>query len=1103
MPTRSVLALAATALGCLTLACSAPAQEAPPAKAATQDAPAKPAPKPEPPKPKPDLLLDALAAELGRSMTDLADKGDHPLYFMAYRAVDSRAFSVSATGGAVMGKGGGHSRQADIEVRVGTPTLDNTHKLRDSWDWNFRQSAGLPVDDDPWAIRAELWMATDAAYKQAQERLTKVLTNKSVKVEEKDQSPDYTAAEPVTHLDPRREFTVDKEPLIERVRKLSERFERYPTLLGHSVSLQVELETRYYVSSEGHRIRQVRPHARISMDAWTKADDGMNLSLSDYFDVPDIAHLPSDDAVHAAMDLLATRLEQLRTAPLVEPIAAPAIIMNRAAGVFFHEIFGHRIEGHRQKDVDEGQTFTKKVGEAIMPEFIDIHSDPTQAKWEEIFLNGAYGIDDEGVRAQRVPLVEKGVLKGFLMSRSPIDGFPASNGHGRCVVGSAVVSRQSNLVVDSHNTVPFAKLREMLIAEVKKADKPYGLIFHDISGGFTTTQRSGPQSFKVMPLFVVRVYPDGREDEVVRGVDIVGTPLTSLKSIIATGDDTAVFNGMCGAESGWLPVSAVAPSMLVTEIEIEKKSAAQDRPPLLPAPAPSAKSNDLFDILKTEIDRTTSQLKMDEFEPPYYMAARVTEGDWFSVAASFGASFGKRGGPWRRFGQELRVGDYVLDNTNFWGGFGGGGGGGVPMENDELAIRRSMWLSADRAYKAGLEALARKKATLQTMNIPDRPDDLQQVEPRVHTEEVPALAVDKQKWGALVRKVSLVFRDYPQIQDSSVRFSCGTSGQHYLNNEGIRFTRGNAGASVQVYARTQSPDGMNLDESKQFQGRTPADLPDEAALIAAAHAVAKRLVAQIESPKAEEYIGPVLLEGEAVADFIMQLLIQNLSDPREGLQGGGGTVFKNRLKRRVTSKMLTVVDDPGLTEWKGAPLLGTLTVDDDGMEPQKLTLVQKGILRTWYMSRVPTKKIKETNGHSHGGTGGPTNVIVTSSAVRPRAELDAELMELAKDQELEYAIVIRAMESVYGGELTCEKVFADGRREPVRGASLTEVTLRALRDVLAVAEGEIVTHRSGGGGTVSVVHPSAFLIEELEIKQPEDQQEKLPLIGHPYHSRTK
>jgi predicted Zn-dependent protease len=275
---------------------------------------------------------------------------------------------------------------------------------------------------------------------------------------------------------------------------------------------------------------------------------------------------------------------------VIEPYTGPAILSGRASGVFFHEIFGHRIEGHRQKDEDGGQTFTKQVNKQILPTFISVFDDPTlqqlKAGAAETDLNGFYPYDDEGVKSQRVPVVESGILKNFLMSRSPVKGFSNSNGHGRKSAGLRPVGRQGNLIVQSSQMVSDARLRELLIEECKKQGKPFGLFFSDISGGFTNTNRGGPQAFQVTPVMVYRVYTDGRPDELVRGVDLIGTPLVSFSKILATSDRQEVFNGMCGAESGWVPVSAVSPAILTAQIEVQKKPKSNDRLPILPPPAP-------------------------------------------------------------------------------------------------------------------------------------------------------------------------------------------------------------------------------------------------------------------------------------------------------------------------------------------------------------------------------------------------------------------------------------------------------------------------------------------------------------------------------------
>jgi len=310
----------------------------------------------------------------------------------------------------------------------------------------------------------------------------------------------------------------------------------------------------------------------------------MDVRAYDTIEASDPAHLPNDKTVVTHVRDVAKKLDALVNAPAAEPIICPAILSGRASAVFFHEIFGHRVEGHRQKDVAEGQTFTKMLGQKVLPSFISVDFDPTIRQYQGTDLIGYYDYDDEGVKAVPVKVVADGVLKTFLLSRSPVGQFHQSNGHGRRQPGYEVVSRQSNLIVESSKQVSEHELRSELIDEIKKQNKPYGLYFEEVSSGYTTTGRQGLQAFTVVPLVVYRVYPDGRPDELIRGVDIVGTPLASFQRIIATSNHSEVFNGFCGAESGSIPVSAVSPAILVSEIETQKKQNAQEKPPLLPRP---------------------------------------------------------------------------------------------------------------------------------------------------------------------------------------------------------------------------------------------------------------------------------------------------------------------------------------------------------------------------------------------------------------------------------------------------------------------------------------------------------------------------------------
>ncbi|MHC4066043.1 MAG: TldD/PmbA family protein, partial [Planctomycetota bacterium] len=467
-----------------------------------------------------------------------------------------------------------------------------THQIRGGYYGGYDWGAGwnpLPLNDDPIATRHVIWLATDERFKAAAKRLAEVKANVKVKVEEEDLSDDFSREESSVHIGPWVEMTMDRKKLADRVREYSRRFRAHPLIYSSSVSLSGQTTNRLVVNSEASKLQFGRSWWRIGIRASTIADDGMELWQYRSFDAHTLEGLPGDQEVLQAVDQVIADVLGLREAPIVDPYTGPAILLNRASGVFFHEIFGHRIEGHRQKDVEEGQTFAKKIGQEVLPTFLNVVDDPSQRRFRTTDLNGYYQYDEECVPAQPARLVEEGVLKTFLMSRSPTRGFTKSNGHGRRQPGARVVARQGNFFIQSAKQVPFEELRGLLIEECKKQDKEYGLLFKDISGGFTSTRRWSPQAFKVLPILVYRVYADGRPDELVRGVDIVGTPLTCFSKILCTADDADVFNGVCGAESGAVPVSAISPSILVEQIEVEKKRKAQDRPPILEAPIASEK----------------------------------------------------------------------------------------------------------------------------------------------------------------------------------------------------------------------------------------------------------------------------------------------------------------------------------------------------------------------------------------------------------------------------------------------------------------------------------------------------------------------------------
>ncbi|MFN3307261.1 MAG: metallopeptidase TldD-related protein [Candidatus Kapaibacteriota bacterium] len=531
------------------------------------------------------IIISSLKKELARFLQKLSTE-QYPPYYLSYIVFDIETATVSNSFGRTATKNNSRNRILNIDLRVGNYILDNTHKVDiDAFSFSSFQNTKLPLKGDEKALRTSIWNATEKTYKDAMKQYQSVLSSRALKVKEEDTSADFTQEIPPTiYFEPRETYTIDLDRWERIFNRVSTIFRQNKWLLDGKISFSFENQYKIFVDSEGAEISQNQPKFRINIFVRAKAEDGMVLYLSRNFFGFKEDELPTEDSIKSALVELIDKLQRLTKAPLMETYSGPAILKGEASGVFFHEILGHRAEGHRQKDPRSAQTFKSFLNKQVLPEFIDVVFDPTISELNGTKLSGFYKYDDEGVKAQKVVCIENGIFKNFIMSRSPIENFPKSNGHGRKNYGYRAVARQSNLIVESTKKVPFSKLREMLIDESKRQGKEYGLLFEKVEGGFTFTSRTMPNAFNVLPIVVYKVYVDGRPDELVRGVDLIGTPLTTFSNIATTADDLEVFNGICGAESGPVPVSAASPSILVSKIEVQKKEKSEEKPPVLPSP---------------------------------------------------------------------------------------------------------------------------------------------------------------------------------------------------------------------------------------------------------------------------------------------------------------------------------------------------------------------------------------------------------------------------------------------------------------------------------------------------------------------------------------
>lgn len=533
-----------------------------------------------------DPLLDILGKELDREFSELK-KQQTPVYFLSYRVEDQSTCAISGSFGTLNAVNRTKSRQQTPMLRVGSPELDNFHETKDPGFYVSSRSYSLPLENDPNAIAQSLWKCTNDLYYQSVQRLSQIKGRQSVDVPNEDKSPDFINGTAVKYVEPASKELVDKaqeEKLKDKVRLYSKAFAKSKDILNCQVVFYVVQRRDYFVSSDGSRIVENHPQVNLAVTGTVLADDGMNLPLYKIYYAIDLKNLPKDDVILADIDSLIKKLEALKKAPLVEPYTGPALLSGNAAGVFFHEIFGHRVEASRMKKENDAQTFKNKVGQQVLNPNLSVIFDPTIRNYKGFELSGTYAYDDEGTKSQRVNVVTKGILTDFLTNNTPIDGFLKSNGHGRAQDGARPVSRQSNMIVESEKVYSEKDLRQQFVAELKKQNLEFGFYFKEVSGGFTMTGRYQPNAFNVTPLEVYKVYVDGKPDELVRGINLVGTPLAMFSEIEAAGGDLGLFVGECGAESGRVPVSCVCPELFVKKIEIQKSQKSNNKKPILDCP---------------------------------------------------------------------------------------------------------------------------------------------------------------------------------------------------------------------------------------------------------------------------------------------------------------------------------------------------------------------------------------------------------------------------------------------------------------------------------------------------------------------------------------
>lgn len=547
--------------------------------------------------------------------------------------------------------------------------------------------------------------------------------------------------------------------------------------------------------------------------------------------------------------------------------------------------------------------------------------------------------------------------------------------------------------------------------------------------------------------------------------------------------------------------------------------------------------------MRDEIARART-LTVSNLVAPYFLQYLIDQGDGFTVTASLGGLLVRRRNQIRQPEIRVRVGDYKFDNTNFAGGVGGTRYdlGRWPLDNSYPVLRRYLWLATDSAYKGAVETISRKRAALRNLTESNPADDFSRAQPVEYVHELGRLAIDEDAWAARVRALSAVFAEYPGVLDSRVDLDAVAGGYYVVNSEGTLVRAAESAATLRARAVSQAADGMVLHDAVTFLAFDPAHLPGDAATSGAVREMAQNMEALAKAPKGADYSGPVLFEGAAGPQVFAELLGRNLALPRkpEGGRGGfNGSDLEGRLGARILPESFDVADDPTQREWRGRRLFGAYDVDREGVRAQPLTLVEKGVLKGFLLTRQPVRGFSASNGRARlpgpfgADTAGVSNLFISSSETMPAAGLKKKLIELVQARNLAYGIVVRKMDypstasmdelrrmfatadaaaHPVSSPVLVYKVYPDGREELVRGLRFRALSVRSFKDIVVAGDDSTVFDYldngvplalvgAGSYTTESCVVAPSIIIDDLELHPVEEELPKLPVAPPPELAR--
>lgn len=1069
-----------------------------------------------------DKLVNILRNEAQYYLDKLKDR-EEPAYFISFRVVDEKQTFLSSEFGLSSSRTL-HKRSLTPHVRVGNRQTDNYSK--DYVFYNFSHSFDLPLDsDNEYAIKEAIWTGMKKQYKEGKEAYQKYMTSRKTNKSDLDTIPSFAQAPTEIYYEKpysEKETAIDEIYFEKYLNDVSRIFKEYEELTTGNATLDYRIVRTTIVNTEGTVVAQNRKSFVVTMQATAKADDGTDCTLNESFFAYSADKLPNKAEMEEKARDLANRVMALSKAPVADAYAGPAILSGKAAAVLFHEVLGHRLEATRSEFINNNLAgFQDKQ---MTSSSIQLYMDPTLKTYKGRDLDGFYLYDDEGVKAQRVQCIENGCLKQYLTSRTPAGEFNTSNGHARAEAGKNPSPRQSNLIVETTEPYSEAELREMLIAELKRQGKEYGYFFRNVNGGFTNRGSfRNTNLFNVNPTEVYKVFADGRKDQLVRGVTLIGTPLTVFTNIKAAGGESQVFSGYCGSVSGKVPVSGTSPYIYVSLIETQgKKEFNNTKNDIISSPkderlasavTDGQLSDVIFSAMEDEMKHVYKELSEKQKTEPLLIDYVLCHSRYSQAVASAGACTGITNyGTANRVMADVILGDSMITSKieidNRQPTY-------IHQEMDYASIRKALRKESIRAYTSAVENLDNKKNKLNDSPKPEKEISVPEFRKLPPVEWIGRSAVNENTsidtMKHLAERLSKVFLDYPELMNHKVYIRQRRFDHYRLTSEGQKIMIPESQLTIFADADIKTNNGLCITKEYRRHVSRIEDLPSEKDIADELRQFAESIIKESKAKVVKDlYIGPVLYEGEVAAEIIADNAIfyaHSYSYPERDMYDKKYLY----LDKKIFPKQLDVYQLGEDSIYNGVNLMGYNPVDANGQKPMTLKFIEKGILKNMLSKRAPSVGSNLYTGNEWFNTVGVSILpkfsagilhIKSDEAIK-YSKLRKLLLKSAKDQGFKYAYIVRdsrtaPQELVRVNTKTGEEELIlwefekPSRQEFKRayGVSKEEIIYNKESEfgdktLLAQFMGK-KTFRKGN----SIISPKAILLEnvELQIIAPEAQK---------------